>query len=216
MEALDRLFSFDLRQLAQAGAAWPWWTSAPILVIGLLMAGYGSRGPLRHATMALAAGTVGWLLFARIPGWIPGTNSHWGGAVALGAAGMLVPRFGAFAAGALVGSAIAATFAPGNGLASLSFMLVTSIGCAAAARRIAAVASALVGATMTTVAAIALLPDALRASLAAYPAAPLLPLVVIACAGAAFQIGGGARKKQPPEKKKHEPYADDVAARRAA
>jgi len=208
--------ALDLRQLAEAGAAWPWWTAALILVIGLVLAGFGSRGALRRATMALAAGTVGWLLFSRIPGWIPGLNSHWGGAVALGIAGLLMPRLGAAAAGALVGGAIGAALSPDKALAQLTGVVVFSIGAAVAARRIAAVASAFAGALMATVAAVALLPGDLRASMAPYPAAPLLPLVVVACVGAAFQIGGGSRKKKKPAREKHEPYADDVAERRAA
>jgi len=206
---------FDLRQLAEAGATWPWWTAASILLIGFVLAGFGSRGPLRRATMALAAGTVGWILFARMPEWIPGIGTHWGAAVILGIAGMLFPRLGAAAAGALVGGAIGAAISPGSDMARLSGTVVFAIGAAVAARRIAAVASAVVGAIMMTVSAIALLPDGLRASLAPYPAAPLLPLVVIACAGAAFQIGGGSRRKKPASRRR-EPEDDDADDRRAA
>ncbi|HWV37505.1 MAG TPA: hypothetical protein VN033_03405 [Vulgatibacter sp.] len=207
--------ALDLRQLAEAGAAWPGWIAASILAVGLVLAGFGSRGALRRGTMALAAGTVGWLLFARIPAWLPGIDGHWSGALALGIAGFLFPRFGGAAAGALIGGAIGAALSPEKPIAQLTGVVVFSIAAAVAARRIAAVASALIGALMSTVAAIALLPDGLRATLAPYPAAPLLPMVVIACVGAAYQIGGRSWKKKPA-KERHEPYADDVAARRAA
>lgn len=216
MAFLERLATFDPGLLSEASTTWSWWIAAPILIIGLTLAGFGARGPLRRATMAFAAGTAGWLLFARMPDWIPGTSTPWGAAVALGIAGLLVPRFGSALAGGLAGAAIGGALFPGSMLASIACVVSLSIVAAIATRRIAAVVSAATGATMTTIAAIALLPPDARATLASFPAAPLLPLVVIACAGAAFQIGGGSRKRKAHETSRPDPREDDEGARRAA
>lgn len=216
MDFLERLASFDPGLLSEASKTWSWWIALPILVVGLTLAGFGARGPLRRATMAFAAGTVGWILCARIPDWIPGTSTPWGAAVVLGIAGLVVPRFGAGLAGGLVGVAIGRALFPQGIIAAATCAASFAIAAAIATRRIAAVVSAATGATMTTIAAIALLPLDLRATLGSYPAAPLLPLVVIACAGAAFQLGGGARARKAPEKRRPDPYEEGEGARQAA
>ncbi|HEY0839430.1 MAG TPA: hypothetical protein VGD74_04540 [Vulgatibacter sp.] len=216
MSFLERLSSFDPGLLSQASATWSWWIALPILIVGLGLAGFGARGPLRRATMAFAAGTVGWILCARMPDWIPGTSTPWGAAVVLGIAGLVVPRFGAALAGGLAGIALGRVLFPQGAMAAAASAATFAIVAAIATRRIAAVVSATTGATMTTIAAIALLPADLRATLAPFPAAPLLPLVVIACAGAAFQIGGGSRERRAPEKRRPDPYEEGEGARQAA
>ncbi|AKU91465.1 hypothetical protein [Vulgatibacter incomptus] len=210
----DRAEALDLRAIGEAANLWPWWLALPLLAVGLLVCGFGSRGPGKRVVVAALAGGVAWQLGGMLPSWLSSASLPWLPAAIFAAVGLVLPSLGAAAGGALVGAWLGTRLGPEERRLYVQLAAGLALGVAAmvAARRIAAIASATAGAIVATVAAIALLPAPVRETLAKYPAAPLLPMVVIAIAGAAFQIARKKRsaveKPRKPSKKKDEPESE--------
>lgn len=198
-ELAGRIASLDPTVIGDAARLWPLWMAALLFVVGIYLAGFGSRGVGRRLTIGALAAIAGASLTGLLPPWVPGRDVPAVLAVAFGILGMLSPAAGAGAAGAFAGAWIAHRFPSGDhrGYVQLGCGLALAVALACANRWIAAVATAVAGSIVMVTAGISLLPTPLQASLASYPAAPLLPMVVIACAGAAFQLA-----RPSPEKRK--------------
>ncbi len=211
---LHRALQLDLAVFTDLAKLWPLWVATPLLIVGLSLAGFGSRGVGKRLMIAGVAALAGWAIAAHAPGWLPFSVASSVLALSLGATSFLAPTFGAMIVGAGGGVWLGARFHPADHRLLTQVVLATIVGIGAGfgARRIAALLSAVCGAVLTTVAAIALLPLAQQESLAEYPAAPLLPMVVIATAGAAFQIAWSPRKRKSDHRDVHQSDADRRAA----
>lgn len=190
-----RLQRADPSLLVELAKSWSSWGGVAALGFGLFAAGFGSRGIGRRVAIGSITFAIGWTIGAHLPLVGLPKFSAWIAAGAFGAAGFFTPAAGAAAAGAFAGAWLGAVlFSSGpRPLLQLGFGFLFGMAAAFMSRRIAAVATAIVGAVLAVVGAIALLPGPLQDTLATYPAAPLLPIVVIASAGAAYQLA-----RRPP------------------
>lgn len=208
----EPIAAFDTRLIFEAALALPQWMAFILLVIGLALAGFGSRGMFKRLMIGIAGGLAGFFLVGTLP-WISASQtSSWVAAIAVGLAGLLWPPLGSAALGMLLGSwVVAAISHDSSGLVmkQLSTGLIVALIFATSSRWLAAIFSSLVGAVVTVIAAIGLLPAELQQTLAMYPAAPLLPMVVIACSGGAYQL---ARSKAPPPKPEDEGGRDSLSS----
>jgi len=202
----------DARLIFDPASALAPWMALILFVVGLSLAGFGSRGMFKRLMIGIGAAIAGFFLAGSIPWVSPSEAASWTAAIVLGFVGVLAPPLGAAAGGALLGSWIAEMIAPDSSRPVLSQLVpsfLLALFFAFGSRWLAAVISSLLGSVVTVIAAIALLPATLQQTLHGYPAAPLLPMVVIACSGAAYQL---ARPKESEAEPEEEAERDPLSA----